>query len=41
MLNMNNMDLNKYQMGDFTSSPIAMYQKSIFNCLNPFTNISG
>ena len=33
--------LNKYQKGDFTSSTVAFYQKSIFNLLNPFTNISG
>ena len=33
--------LNKYQKGDFTSSPIAVYRKSIFNYLNPFKNISG
>ena len=25
-------------MGDFTSSTIPFYQKSIFNLLNPFTN---
>ena len=30
--------LNKYQKGDFTSSTVAFYQKSIFNLLNPFTN---
>ena len=28
-------------MGGFTSSTIAFYQKSIFDFLNPFTNISG
>ena len=33
--------LNRYQMGDFTSSPIEIYQKSILNCLNLFTYISG
>ena len=33
--------LNKYQNGDFTSSTIAFYQKSIFNLLNPFTNRSS
>ena len=27
--------LNKYQKGDFTSSTVAFYQKSIFNLLNP------
>ena len=32
--------LSKYQKGDFTSSPVAIYQKSIFNCLNPFANIA-
>ena len=35
------MGLNKYQKGDFANLPIAIYQKSIFNCLNPFKNISG
>ena len=30
--------LNKYQKGDFTSSTVAFYQKSIFNLLNPFAN---
>ena len=35
------MDLNKYQKGNFTSLPVAIYQKCIFNCLNPFTNIWG
>ena len=33
--------LNRYQRGDFTSSPIDIYQKSILNCLNLFTYISG
>ena len=35
------MSLNKYQKGDFASSPVAIYQKLILNCLNLFTNISG
>ena len=35
------MGLNKYQKGDFTSSTLASCQKSIFDFLNPFTNISG
>ena len=35
------MRLNKHQKGYFTRSPVTIYQKSIFNCLNPFTNISG
>ena len=30
--------LNKYQKGDFTSSTVAFYQKSIFNHLDPLTN---
>ena len=30
--------LNKYQKGDFTSSTVAFYQKSIFKLLDPFTN---
>ena len=30
------MGLNKYQKGDFTSSTVAFYQKSIFDFLNPF-----
>ena len=30
--------LNKYQMGDFTRSTVAFYQKSIFNLSNPITN---
>ena len=34
------MGLNKYQKGNFTSSIVAFYQKSIFDFLNPFTNIS-
>ena len=29
------------QKGYFISSTVAFYQKSIFNFLNPFTNISG
>ena len=29
------------QKGDFTSSTVTFYQKSIFDFLNPFTNISG
>ena len=29
--------LNKYQKGDFTSSTVAFYQKSIFKLLNLFT----
>ena len=33
--------LNKYQKSDFTSSTVAFYQKSLFDLLNPFTNISG
>ena len=33
--------LNKYEKGDFTSSTVAFYQKSIFDFLNPFANISG
>ena len=35
------MGLNKYQKGGFTSSTVAFYQKSVFDFLNPFTNISG
>ena len=35
------MGLNKYQKGDFNSSTDAFYQKSIFDFLSPFTNISG
>ena len=35
------MGLNKYQKGDFTSLTMAIYQKSVFYFLNPFTNISG
>ena len=35
------MGLNKYQMGDFTSSTVAFYQKSVFDFLNPFTKMSG
>ena len=35
------MGLNKYQNGDFTSSPVAIYQKSIFKHLNTSTNISA
>ena len=34
-------NLSKCKKGDFTSSNIAFYQKSIFNFLNLFTNISG
>ena len=30
--------LNKYQNGDFNSSTVAFYQKSIFNLLIAFTN---
>ena len=33
--------LDKCQKGDFTSSTIAFYPKSIFDYLNPFTNILG
>ena len=33
--------LNTYQKDDFTSSTVAFYQKSVFNLLNPFKNISG
>ena len=33
--------LNKCQKGDFASSTVAFYQKSIFDFLNPFTNLSG
>ena len=35
------MCLNKYPKVDFTSSTVAFYQKSIFDFLNPFSNISG
>ena len=35
------MGLNKYQKDYFTSSNFAFYQKSIFNFLNSFTNISS
>ena len=35
------MDLNKHKKGGFTSSIFTFYQKSIFDLLNPFTNISG
>ena len=35
------MGLNKYQNCDFTSTTVAFYQKSIFDFLNPFTDISG
>ena len=28
-------------MGDFNSLHVTIYQKLVFNCLNPFTNISG
>ena len=34
------MGLNKYQIGDCTSSTVALYQKSILDFLNPF-DISG
>ena len=30
------MGLNKYQMGDCTNSTVSLYQKSIFDFLNPF-----
>ena len=33
--------LSKYRKGDFTSSVVAIYQKSIFRCLNLSENISG
>ena len=33
--------LSKYRKGDFTSSVVAIYQKSIFRCLNLYENISG
>ena len=36
-----NMGLNNYQKADFTSSPVVISQKSIFNYLNPFINVSG
>ena len=36
----NQPSLNKNQKGYFISSTVAFYQKSIFNFLNPFTNIS-
>ena len=35
------MGLNKYQKGDFNSSTVAFYQKSIFDFLNPFRNTLG
>ena len=35
------MGLNKYQTGDFNSSTVAFYQKSIFDFLNPFRNTLG
>ena len=35
------MGLNKYQKGDFNSSTVALYQKSIFDFLNPFRNTLG
>ena len=34
------MGLNNYQKGDFTSSTVALYQKSFFYFLNLFTNTS-
>ena len=34
----NFLGLNKCQKGDFASSTVIFYQKSIFNFLNPFTN---
>ena len=30
--------LRKYQTSDFTSSTVALYQKSVLNPLNPFKN---
>ena len=33
--------INKYRKGNFTNSTATFYQKSIFNFLNPFANISG
>ena len=33
------MGLNKYQEVACTSSTVALYQKSIFDLLNPFTDI--
>ena len=35
------MGLNEYQKGDFNSSTVAFYQKSIFDFLNPFRNTLG
>ena len=35
------MGLNKYQKCDCTSSAVAFHQKSVFDFLNPFTDISG
>ena len=35
------MGLSKYQKGDCTSSTVALYQKSVFHFLNPFTDMSG
>ena len=35
------MGLNKHQKGDFNSSTVAFYQKSIFDFLNPFRNTLG
>ena len=35
------MDLNPYEKGDFTSSTVTFYQKSIFDFLNPFTDKSS
>ena len=35
------MGLNKYQKGDCTNSTVAFYQKSIYDFVNPFTDISG
>ena len=31
--------LNKYEKGDFTSSTVAFYQKSVFDFLHTLTNI--
>ena len=35
------MGLNKYRKGGFTSSAVTFHQKSNFDFLNPFKNISG
>ena len=32
------LSLSKYEKGDFASSTVTFYQKSIFKLLNPFTN---